>query len=270
MGDPGQIEQVLLNLCVNARDAMPHGGRLVIETRLAEVDEEFVSRHVGAKPGHCLLLTVSDTGVGMDGATVSRIFEPFFTTKGTGKGTGLGLATVFGIVKQAGGYIWVESEPGRGTTFKIFLPLAGAPGALEPVDTASAPVLEGKETILVLEDEEIVRSLVRRVLGMRGYAVLEARSATEAAAIARRHAGRIHLLLTDVVMPEIDGPEAARMITLQRPDVRVLFMSGYSDGVIRLRGLPSADAAFIEKPFTPDGLAGKVRDVLDGRDPGFQ
>jgi two-component system cell cycle sensor histidine kinase/response regulator CckA len=261
--DPGQIEQVIMNLAVNARDAMPRGGRLVIETADAELDVGYARRHGEVSPGPYVLMAVSDTGVGMDAATRARIFEPFFTTKPLGEGTGLGLAMVYGIVKQSGGHVAVYSEVGRGSTFKIYLPRVADDG--EPLP-ARPPVVwpaGGGETILLVEDEAGVRELAREVLEEAGYPVVEASDPEQALRIAEQHDGPIHLLLTDVVMPRIDGPELARRLLAARPRLKVLFMSGYTDGAVAEQRLLERGTAFLQKPFTPDALARKVRQVLD-------
>ncbi len=255
--DPGQLEQVILNLVVNARDAMPEGGTITVETARAVLDRAFVEAHPGARAGAHVRVAVSDTGCGMDRATMARIFEPFFSTKGPGRGSGLGLAVVYGIVKQSEGYIEVESEPGRGSRFTLYLPeAAGTPEALEP----EAPVrpLAGAETVLLVEDDPGVRQLARRSLEHYGYRVLEAADGGEAVEVARRHQGRIDLLLTDWVMPEMGGRRAAECILLDRPEMRVLYMSGYAGGEEPLEAGP-----LLEKPFTPESLALKVREVLD-------
>jgi len=263
--DPSQLEQVILNLAVNARDAMPHGGKLTIETANVELDEQYARDHVTAGPGAHVLLAVSDTGSGMDEATRAHLFEPFFTTKEIGRGTGLGLATVYGVVKQSGGHIWVYSEPDHGATFKIYLPrVAEAPeplAAAEPGGVRAAA--RGSETILLVEDEQIVRSLARRVLTQQGYTVLEAPAGAEALAVSDAHAGEIHLLLTDVVMPGIGGRELARQLAERRPRARVLYLSGYSDDAIVRHGLLDPGTFFLQKPFTPQALTRKVRQVLD-------
>ena len=260
--DRGQIEQVLMNLVVNARDAMPKGGKLTLETSDVELDESYARDHAGVRAGPYVLLAVSDTGVGMDEDTLSHMFEPFFTTKEKGKGTGLGLATVYGIVKQSGGQIWVYSELGRGTTFKVYLPRVEAK---QEAPRRAAPVVaedvSGSETILLVEDEEAVRRLVRMVLEGKGYGVLEASGWQAALEIAGQQK-TIHLVITDVVMPGVGGPELASRLEAARPGIRVLFMSGYTDSAVVNHGLLSPVTAFLQKPFTPDGLTRKVREVL--------
>ena len=261
--DPGQIEQIIMNLVVNARDAMPKGGRLTIETANAELDAAYGSLHVSTRPGPYVMLAVSDTGVGMDRSIQARIFEPFFTTKEPGKGSGLGLSTVYGIVKQNGGNIWVYSEPGKGATFKIYLPRTAEVAEREESRPVRAEASQGSETVLVVEDEIVVRSLARQILEMNGYGVLEATDAGEALSLCERHTGPIHLLLTDVVLPRDSGRELARQLTPKRPETKVLFMSGYTDDAIVHHGVLDDDAPFLQKPFTADGLARKVHEVLD-------
>jgi len=243
---------------------MPNGGRLIIETANVVLSEPYVSDHHGASPGPHVMLAVSDTGIGMDAATRSRLFEPFFTTKGVGYGTGLGLATVYGIVKQSGGSIYVYSEPGQGTTFKIYFPKAteGQPPAAA---TAAPSVLEGVETILVAEDQPDVRALTRSVLERYGYTVLEASNGHEALRVLREHPRSIDLLLTDVVMPTLGGGRLAQEVDDSYPHMKVLYTSGYTDDAIVRQGVLQDGLAFIAKPFTPAALAAKVREVLDDR-----
>jgi PAS domain S-box-containing protein len=262
MNDPGQIEQVIMNLVVNARDAMPEGGRLTIETANVEVGTEFVHDHPLAQPGRYVLLAVTDTGTGMDAETQAHVFEPFFTTKEAGKGTGLGLATVYGIVRQSGGFIWLYSELGRGSAFKIYLPRIEA--AAEPVDAStSAPLPRGTETVLVVEDAAAVRTVVRQMLERSGYTVLDAADGALALEIAARHHGPIHLVVTDVVMPAMGGRQMSEQLTRHRPDTKVLYTSGYTDDAIVRHGVLEAGVPFLQKPFTPEALVRKVREVLD-------
>jgi CheY-like chemotaxis protein len=261
--DQAQLERVILNLAANARDAMPEGGRLTIETANIELDAEYVARHGEGVPGPNVLLAVSDTGVGMTPEVRSRLFEPFFTTKGPGAGTGLGLATVFGVVKQTGGSIYVYSEEGSGTTFKIYLPAAARGSASEAVTAPVPELARGSETIMVVEDDESVRELVRIILEGNGYRVHGVGDPGDAERVSRELEGGLDLLLTDVVMPQISGRELAERLTELRPGLRVLFMSGYSDEAVYRHGVLSPDAAFIEKPFTERTLTCKVREVLD-------
>jgi two-component system, cell cycle sensor histidine kinase and response regulator CckA len=261
--DPGQVEQVIVNLAVNARDAMPQGGKLTLETKNAVLDEAYARSHVTVVPGEYVMLAVSDTGIGMDVMTQAHIFEPFFTTKEKGKGTGLGLATVYGIVKQSGGYIWVYSEPGMGATFKIYLPRVETAVAAAGAGKASPQSSQGHETVLLVEDEPALRAMVRNVLASKGYLVLEARHGEDALVVAEMHRGAIHLLLTDVVMPGMSGRELAEHLSGLHPTMKVLYMSGYTDDAIVHHGVLGSDMAFLQKPFTPESVARKVRDVLD-------
>ncbi len=262
-GDAGQLEQVIMNLAVNARDAMPQGGKLTIETANVEMDEAYVRGHAAARTGSYVLLAVSDTGVGMSEQTQARIFEPFFTTKEQGKGTGLGLATVYGIVKQADGFIWVYSELDHGTTFKIYLPRIDEPAEGAPARGAVGAPPRGAETVLVVEDGAAVRAVTRQILVRQGYAVLEAPDPETALRLAAGHHGPIHLLVTDVVMPQMNGRALADRLTAQHVGLKVLYVSGYTDDAIVRHGVLEPGIMFLQKPFTPDALARKVREVLD-------
>ena len=266
--DPGQIEQVLVNLAVNARDAMPSGGKLTLETANVTLGQIQGMRYEPPMPpGHYVMLAVSDTGIGMNSETQSHVFEPFFTTKEEGKGTGLGLATVYGIVKQSGGYIWIYSETEHGTTFKVYLPRAQEVLAEAFIPGMEASPRGGTETILVAEDEIAVRSLVCSVLESGGYTVLEGESGDAALLIARAHDGHIDLLLTDVVMPRMSGRELADRVQMLDPGIRVVYMSGYTEKAIVHHGMLDADAVLLQKPFSPDDLVRKVREVLDAPEP---
>ena len=264
--DPGQIEQVLMNLALNARDAMPKGGKVTIRTANVMVDETFARRHLIAHPGPYIMLSVTDTGSGMDEETQAHIFEPFFTTKEQGKGTGLGLATVYGIVKQSGGSIFVYSEPGKGATCQIYLPRVDEPvTVIDSVNSTIEPP-HGSETILLVEDEQPVRELVRKVLERNGYRILEARHGDEAIKICAQHnGGEISLLVTDVVMPRMSGREVAERLQVSHPKMKVLYLSGYTDDAVVRHGVLQSMTAFLQKPFTPDALAHKVREVLDSK-----
>ncbi len=266
--DPGQIEQVIINLAVNARDAMPAGGTLTLETANVELDESYARAHVGARPGPHVMLAVTDTGTGMDEKTRRHLFEPFFTTKKTGEGTGLGLATVYGIVKQSGGHIGVESEQGKGTSFKVYLPRVAASDhdPSPPPPTEGAPGT-GSETVLVVEDEPALRRLVHEVLEGAGYRVIEAASPTEALAASASHRGSIDMLVTDLVLPQMGGDALASRVRLGRRLIAVLYMSGYPDQALGHHGVIDPGTPFLQKPFTPDALLRKVREVLDGPKP---
>src|SRR5437773_1188222 len=261
--DPGQLEQVIVNLAVNARDAMPQGGKLTLETRNIDLDSSYTLEHSLVKPGPYVQLTVSDSGIGMDEETQAHAFEPFFTTKPRGQGTGLGLAMVYGTVKQSGGFIWVYSEPGRGATFKIYLPRVDAPveSAAPPAPVERPP--RGSETVLLAEDEPAVRAIARQAPERQGYTVLAAPSGADALALAAQHGATIHLLLTDVVMPGMSGRDLADRLTAQRPGIRVLYISGYTDNAIVRHGMLEPGLAYLQKPFRPDALVRKVREVLD-------
>jgi nitrogen-specific signal transduction histidine kinase/CheY-like chemotaxis protein len=260
--DPSQLDQILANLCVNARDAISNTGRTTIETSNVVLDDTYMQSHPDCVAGDYVMLAVSDTGHGMDADTRAHLFEPFFTTKGVGKGTGLGLATVFGIVKQNHGLINVYSEPTRGTTFKIYLPRAGAETTAAAEVVQQRP-LRGSETVLFVEDEEQILNLGKRILQRQGYTVLAAPAPEQALALAAQHAGPIHLLVTDVVMPGMNGKELVERVRISRPDLKCLFMSGYTADIIAHHGVLEAGVAFLQKPFTIHTLAEKVREVLE-------
>jgi two-component system, cell cycle sensor histidine kinase and response regulator CckA len=261
--DPGQIEQVVMNLAVNARDAMPRGGKLTFETANVELDEGYASSHAEVVPGRYVLMAIGDNGAGMDVETLPHIFEPFFTTKEKGKGTGLGLSTVFGIVKQTGGHLSVYSEVGLGTTFKIYLPQVRVAAQEAQAQQARAATVGGKETILLVEDEEALCEFAAKVLEGYGYKVLKCKNGEDALRIEQQYKEPIDLLLTDVVMPKVSGREVSERLNLLRPKMKVMYMSGYTDDAIVRHGILEAGASFLQKPFTPDSLARKVREVLD-------
>jgi PAS domain S-box-containing protein len=265
--DRGQMEQVILNLALNARDAMPQGGRLIVQTEDIELDEGHARRHAEVAAGPCVLLGLSDTGRGMTPEVKAHLFEPFFTTKRPGKGTGLGLSTVYGVVRQSGGHIEVDSEPGAGTSFRIYLPRTEQPGqALKPLgDVQVAP--RGSETVLLVEDDQSVRAVNRRTLRQSGYAVLDAGDGAEALRVAAQHRGPIHLLLTDVVMPGLGGRQLAEQLSALHPEARVLYVSGYPDDAVVRHGIREGEVDFLQKPFSSSVLARKVRDVLDAPSP---
>ncbi|MFN2456228.1 MAG: PAS domain S-box protein [Pyrinomonadaceae bacterium] len=261
--DPGQVEQVLVNLVVNARDAMPSGGTLTIETANFQLDGAYAAKHVGVTPGNYVMLAVSDTGVGMDQESQARIFEPFFTTKEIGKGTGLGLSTVYGIVKQSGGNVWVYSEVKQGTTFKVYLPEIGAEVEDDSTTTVVSGIRRGSETVLLVEDEDMVRNLASEILKQNGFTVLEASGGEEAIQLCQNHKAAIDLLITDVVMPKMSGKDVAYKLQMVHPETKVLFMSGYTDEAIVHHGIVDSHIAFIQKPFSETTLTQKIREVLD-------
>jgi signal transduction histidine kinase len=265
--DASQVEQILLNLVINASDAMPRGGKLLIETSNVELDESYSRMHISVTPGPHVQLVVSDTGTGIDAETRKHMFEPFFTTKERGKGTGLGLSMVFGIVKQSGGNIWVYSEPGKGTSFKIYFPRVYE--SLE--EAAKRPATDvlprGSETILVVEDEAMIREIISLTLADHGFSVLLAQDGEEAFRICSGHKGPIHLLLSDVILPKMSGREAAHQLISQRPDMRVLYMSGYTANAIVHHGVLEPGLAFLQKPFSPAALLAKVREILSAKNP---
>jgi PAS domain S-box-containing protein len=262
--DTGQLEQVIVNLAVNARDAMPNGGQLTIETKNVDLDADYPTDRVTIPAGRYVMVAVTDTGTGMDAGTKARIFEPFFTTKPVGKGTGLGLATVYGAVKQSGGFIWLYSEVGQGTSFKIYLPRVDAVERQAVAEDAVAS-LDGSETVLVAEDEDAVREIIEKALQARGYRVMVARDGREALGLAGGHAGHIDVLVTDVVMPDMNGRELSTRLTEVRPRMKTLFLSGYTDDAILQHGVLEAGVSFLQKPFSLVALARKVRDVIEAR-----
>ena len=263
--DPGRLEQVIMNLAVNARDAMPDGGKLTIETSAVTLSENFSARQIGLEPGRYVLLKISDTGVGMDDETQSHLFEPFFTTKKVGRGTGLGLATAYGIIRQSRGAIRFESEAGKGTTASVYLPLALDPSQEKGEILSDRFAPGGAETVLVVEDEARVRKLIVDVLASQGYTVVEATRGEEALRLCKRRSGAIDLAVLDVVMPEMSGPDLGRQILPLCPGIRLLYISGYTDEAVLHHGIPESGVAFLQKPFLPDALLRKVRDVLDAR-----
>ncbi|MFM8552233.1 MAG: ATP-binding protein, partial [Nitrospiraceae bacterium] len=262
-GDPGQIEQVIMNLAVNARDAMPHGGRLTIATSTVDMHQPLLLSHDSVPVGTYVVLEVSDTGEGMDAVTQAKIFDPFFTTKAQGKGTGLGLAIVYGLVKQGNGHIAVQSAIGHGSTFKVYLPKATRESLEVPTAPAASQSLRGTETVLVVEDETVVRAMVTTSLKKRGYQVHAAKDGIEALQILDAQRGRVHLMVTDVVMPGMNGRDLANRILLLHPSIKILYMSGYTSEVFDRYGAQEASGAFLQKPFTQERLARKVREALD-------
>jgi CheY-like chemotaxis protein len=261
--DPGQLEQVILNLAVNSRDAMPRGGTLILETQNVELDEEYTGQHHTLKPGRHAMLAVTDSGTGMDAQTRAHLFEPFFTTKPQGQGTGLGLSTVYGIVKQSGGSIWFQSEPGHGSRFTIYLPCVTGLPALRPLPPPAATV-RGQETVLVVEDEPPLRELAARVLTAAGYTVLQAANGGDALALLAGHPDPVHLVFTDVVMPGMNGRELAERLATLRPAIRVLYTSGYTEDAILRHGALDDPGRFLSKPYTPSVLRHRIREALDG------
>jgi CheY-like chemotaxis protein len=263
--DPGQIEQVILNLAVNAKDAMPKGGKLTIETANVELDQDYADLHLNVVPGPYVMLSVSDTGVGMASEVREHILEPFFTTKEKGKGTGLGLSTVYGIVKQSGGNIWIYSEPGQGSTFKIYLPRVEEEiDSMLQSSSVGAKSQQGSETILLVEDEKMVRTLAQTILKRNGYNVLEAENGEEALRVVEEQKGKpINLMLTDLIMPRMNGRELSEHLKPMLPAIKVIYMSGYTDEAVSEHGMLAPGIEYIQKPFPPDALVKKVRSVLD-------
>jgi CheY-like chemotaxis protein len=261
--DPSQIDQVVMNLVVNARDAMPEGGTLTIETANVHLDEGYAQLHADVEPGDYVMLSISDTGIGMDQETQEHIFEPFFTTKGEEEGTGLGLATVYGIVSQSGGHIHVYSEPGEGSVFKVYLPLLGADAGPERAEERADDILTGGETVLLVEDEDIVRDLIAGVLRRHGHEVVTAPDGQEALEAAAEHEGTIDIVVTDVVMPEMNGGQLAEALSERGYDVPVLFISGYTDNTIVQHGVLEDGVYYLQKPFDPEKLLRRIRSILD-------
>jgi CheY-like chemotaxis protein len=261
--DPGQIQQIIMNLAVNAHDAMLQGGNLTIETANVILGEEYVREHPAVKAGSYVMLAISDSGIGMDSATQARLFEPFFTTKEKGKGTGLGLSTVYGIVKQSNGFIWVYSEPGKGTTFKVYFPRAEGTVPKITEEEKSEQGVKGTETLLISEDEASVRALATRILSEQGYAVIEASNGLEALDIAQAYAGEIHMVITDVVMPAMGGKALVTKLKETRPGIKVLYVSGYTENAIVHHGILDSGIDFLQKPFSVESLLHKVREVLN-------
>ena len=266
--DAGQIEQVIMNLVVNSKDAMPNGGKLIIETANVNLDDDLRREYTYILPGPYVMISVTDNGQGMDKETQSRIFEPFFTTKEKGKGTGLGLSTVYGIIKQSGGYVFAQSEPGRGTTFRIYLPRVEDAAALPGHTRKTETVCGGTETVLLVEDEESVRQLVRETLQSKGYTVIEAEDGESAMTISAAHQGVIDALITDLVMPGMSGRELATLVEKTRTGIKVLYLSGYTEDAIAHQGVLDPGTAFLQKPFTLQALLRKVREVLSEQEQG--
>ena len=260
--DPGQIQQVIMNIAVNSRDAMPEGGKLTIETANIDLEESYVRENAVMKAGRYVMMAISDNGIGMDAETRARLFEPFFTTKEKNKGTGLGLSTVYGIVKQSNGFIWVYSEPGAGTSFKVYFPRLDVKPAQDSQIRKSGDVSQGSETVLLAEDEDSVRHLAGRILRSRGYTVLEAHDGMEALAIAQSFSEKIHLVITDIVMPGMSGRSLVSQLEDLRPGIRSLYISGYTDSAIVHHGILDSNVAFLQKPFAIGSLTQKVRDAL--------